>query len=111
MKDVQTLLTWIRVVETIAAVCTTAVPVIYFFTGWNTRTLGRLFMWQATSSAAAKDAAVIFMFWRPKTPGAIVTVLWLDAVILTAIAGSTFSLAFYILLLNRFRKKDSGEIH
>jgi hypothetical protein len=40
-----------------------------------------------------------------------VTVLWLDAVILTAIAGSTFSLAFYILLLNRFRKKDSGEIH
>jgi hypothetical protein len=62
--NAQTLLTWIRVVETIAAVCTTAVPVIYAFSAWNTRTLGRLFMWQAISFATAAMAIYILYLNR-----------------------------------------------
>jgi hypothetical protein len=109
--NAQTLLTWIRVVETIAAVCTTAVPVIYAFSAWNTRTLGRLFMGQAISFATALDFTVIFTFWRARSPNIILMILLLDAIVLTAIAGSTAAMAIYILYLNRFRGKASDEVH
>lgn len=107
----QTLISWIRVVETIAAICTTAVPVIYAFSGWNTRTLGRLFMWQAISFAAALDVTVIFTFWRSRTPNILMMILTIDAIVLTAIAASTAAMAFYILYLNHFYRRNDNEVH
>lgn len=111
MNNIQTLITWIRVVEVIAAICTTSVPVIYSFSGRNRGTLGRLFMWKAISFAAAIDSAAIFTFWRSKNPHVILVILWFDAIALTAIACSNAAMAFYILYLNHIRKKDASEIH
>jgi hypothetical protein len=111
MNDIETLRTWIRVVETIAAICTTAVPVIYSLSSWNTRALGRLFMLQGISFAAALDMATIFTWWRPKSINLILIVLSIDAVILTFIAGSTAALAFLILKLNYLDRKADHEVH
>jgi hypothetical protein len=54
---------------------------------------------------------VIFTFWRARSPNIILMILLLDAIVLTAIAGSTAAMAIYILYLNRFRGKASDEVH
>jgi hypothetical protein len=111
MRDIETLRTWIRVVETVAAICTTAVPVIYSFSSWNARALGRLFMLQGVSFAAALDISTIFTWLRPTSVNVIVIALWVDAVILTFIAASTAALAILILKLNYFDRKADHAIH
>ena len=100
-RDLDVLRSWINVVVTITAICVTAVPLIYSFSPWRLRPLGKLYMWQSVSFAAAFDLGVLFMFWRPD----ILLIFWISAFVYTAIAGSTASMAFYIWRTNSTRKQ------
>lgn len=105
--DARVLMDWIKVVTIVAAVCTTSVPVIYSFSPWYRSMLGRLFMMKALSFALAMDLSVVFMFWKPSN---ILILFWIDAIVLTIIAGSTAALAVLIWKMNHPKeKRDSRE--
>ena len=102
--DIEVLRAWIRIVALVAAICTTAVPVLYAFSPWRSRRVGQLFMLQAVSFAAAMILTVLFSYWRPKN---ILVMFWVDAVVLTAIAGSTAALALLMWRTNHPKKKGT----
>lgn len=100
--DIHALLLWIRICVCIAAVGTTAVPVIYAFSPWWTRRLGQIFMMKALSFALAMDMTVLFIFWQPN----ILVQFWVEALAFTAISISTSAQAFMIWQLRRKNRKD-----
>lgn len=77
----------------IAAIGTTAVPILYSFSAWRSRRLGQLFMLQAISFAAAIDFTALFAFWHPNN---IYILFWINAVVFTGIAISTSLLAWFM---------------
>ena len=101
-RDITVLREWIRVAGIICAICTTAVPIIYSFSPWRSRALGKLFMLQAISFALAIDISVLFSIWIPTD---ILVVFWVDAIVLTAVAVSTASLAIFIWRMNAPNRK------
>lgn len=103
-RDIHVLQQWIRAVTMIAAICTTSLPILYAFSPWYKTRLGRLFMAKAISFAVAMDLTCLFMFW---TPTDILVIFWVDAIVLTAIAISTTSMAWFVWRLN-FPKKRKG---
>lgn len=104
--DINVLRAWIRIVLIVAAICTTAVPLLYSFSPWRSRRLGQLFMLQAVSFAVAIDLSLLFSYWRPKTTeDNILLLFWVDASVLTMIAISTAALAWMMVLLNYRKKK------
>ena len=90
-RDVDTLVRYLLVMVVIAAISSTAVPVLYSFGPWRTRKLGRLFMLQAISFSLALNMTVLFQFWHPKD---ILWVFWIECVVFTMIAVSTSALAW-----------------
>lgn len=92
-QDVEVLRMWIRIVLCIAALGSTSFPVLYAFSPWRSSPLGRLFMLQAVSFAAAMDLSLMFSFWRPTN---LVVIFWIDALVLTAIAASTILLTITV---------------
>jgi hypothetical protein len=108
--DIEVLRMWIRVVLIIAAVCTTSVPVLFAFTPWRSRLIGKLFMTQAISFAVAMDLSALFSIWQPKN---ILVVFWVDAVVLSAIAISTFLFTAWLWNPTKYYKKGKkdNEVH
>lgn len=96
--NVHELILWIQGCLIVAAIGTTAVPVIYAFAPWRKRLLGKIFMMKAISFAAAMDLTLLFTFWQPHD---ILIQFWTEAVVLTAIAISTSLQAFMIWRLRR----------
>lgn len=96
--NIHTLILWIRIDLVIAAIGTTAVPVIYAFAPWRKRLLGKIFMMKAISFAAAMDLTVLFIFWQPRN---ILIQFWTEAIVMAAIAVSTSLQAFMIWRLRR----------
>jgi hypothetical protein len=103
--DIHTLTEWIRVVALIAATCTTMVPILYLFFPWRSRLIGRIFMLQALSFAAVIDLSTLFSFWHPDD---ILLVFWIDAIVLTAVAVSTFAFAVLLWSVRPFLKKKDN---
>lgn len=104
--DINVLRAWIRIVLLVAAICTTAVPILYSFSPWRSRRVGQLFMLQALSFAAAIDMSLLFAYWRPRN---ILMLFWVDAFVLTAIAVSTAALAWLMVRLNYLKKKGTKD--
>lgn len=104
--DIHVLREWIRVVVIIAAVCTTSVPVLYSFSPWRSRRLGQLFMLQAISFATAMDLSAVFSIWKPTD---VLVLFWTDAVVLSAIAVSTASLALLMWTMNHPKDKAKSD--
>ena len=100
--DIEVLRAWIRVAVLIAAIGATSVPVVYVMTPWRSRPIGRVIMLQAVVLAAAIDLSAMFSFWAPTN---ILVIFWINAIILSAIAISTSSLAYMIWKLNRSNRK------
>lgn len=96
--DLETLRTWIRICLWVASVCTTLVPFVYAFSPWFRSRLGQLFMLQAIAFAFAMDLTLVFQYWFPR--GNIAAIFWVNAVMLTFIAGSTLALAILIFMMN-----------
>lgn len=101
-RDIDTLVRYLLVVVFIAAICSTAVPILYSTGPWRAKLLGRLFMLQAVSFAAAVDVTVLFQFWHPKD---ILWVFWIEAIIFTMIAVSTSALAWMSWRVNHPKGK------
>lgn len=97
-RDINVLRMWLLIVVVIAAISTTAVPVLYSRLPWRSKTAGKFFMMQAIAFAAAIDTTVLFQFWHPD----ILVEFWIDTVIFTAIAASTIA---HVLLISRFFNK------
>jgi hypothetical protein len=100
MRDVENLRSWIRVCLWVCAICTTLVPLIYSFSPWWRSLLGRAFMIQAISFAMIVDITLIFAYWKPDSLSDILVRFWVDAILLTLVAGATLTLAITIWLLN-----------
>lgn len=101
-RDLETLRMWLRVVVIMAAICATAVPVIYAFCPWRTSLLGKLFMNQAVALAVAIDMNVLFFVWRPTDP---LVLFWIWAIAITGLAVSTALMAIFIWRTNLVRKR------
>jgi hypothetical protein len=62
-------------------------------------------MLQAISLAVAMDLSALFSVWTPRD---ILILFWVDALVLTAIAGSTASLSIFMFRLNHPKKRDDN---
>lgn len=89
MRNTDVLRAGLVAIAVLTAICVNAVPIIYAFSPWRTRLLGRLFMYQAMAFAFAIDVSVLFILIRPS----IVIRYWISAFEMTLIAGTSFSLA------------------
>jgi hypothetical protein len=105
-KDIETMKMWIHVAITVAAFCTSMVPILYSFSRWRSRILGQLFMFQAVSFALAVDITLMLTVWQPRS---IKVDFWLQMISLMAISISTISLSIKMWLLNHPKKKDEGK--
>lgn len=94
---------WILACIIIAAIGTTTVPILYSCFPWRTRRLGRMFMLQALSFAAAIDLTALFSFWTPKS---ILVLFWVNAIVFTGIAISTSALAW---VMWEIKKKGNSQ--
>jgi hypothetical protein len=102
-RDIETLRMITRIVLVIAAIGSTSFPVVYAFSPWRTRAVGRVLMLLGVSLALAVDLTVLFIFW---TPSSIMLRFWINILILSAIAISTFSVTWTMWRLNHpIRKK------
>lgn len=109
MRDIETLRFWIRVCLWVAAICTTLVPAIYSLSPWYRSLLGRAFMVQAIAFAMIVDITLIFSYWKPDSQADILVRFWVNAVLLTIVAGATLMLAISIWLLNH--REHQGAPH
>lgn len=106
-SNIEVLRTWFFVVFIIAVIGTNAVPIIYSFSPWRSRLIGRLFMVQAVAFAAAIDISLMVRFLRPSS---VLALFWIQTLVFTAIAGATFTLAWGIWSLNHPRKKEKHKL-
>ena len=105
-RDVEVLRAWLLVVVVIAAIGATAVPIIYSFLPWRKHRIGAAFMVQAISFAVALDMSVLFAFWTPED---ILILFWVEAMMFTAIAASTTTLAWITIRL-RYPKRRTFKL-
>lgn len=103
-QDIKVLTTWILICVFVAAVGSTAVPILYAFSNWRARRLGQLFMLQAVAFAIAIDFTFLFNIWTPKS---ILVLFWLNALVFTFIAASTTALTWYMWKLNHPKKRSN----
>jgi len=104
--DVDVLRRYLLIVVFISAMGSTSVPLIYAFSPWRTRAIGRMFMLQAVSFAVALDMTVLFQFWMPSN---ILVLFWIETFVFTAIASSTIMLAWMMWRLNHPSKKKGSK--
>ena len=102
--DIDVLAVWILICVIVAAIGTTAVPILYSFSPWRSHLLGQLFMLQAISFALAVDFTALFAVWSPKN---ILVMFWVNTIVFTAIAVSTSSLALLMWKLNHPKKRKN----
>lgn len=62
--DIEVLRFILLICLAIAAIFTTAFPVLYLFSPWYASKLGRLFMLQSVSYALALDMTLLFAIWQ-----------------------------------------------
>lgn len=106
-SDAQSLSAWVMACLIIASICTTAFPVLYFFSGrWYADHVGRALMGQSIAFAVALDLTLLLKFWHPH-PHHIVYVIAVIAY--TAIAATTAGITGLMVRYNYFRKENSDE--
>lgn len=101
-NDIDVLRTWVRVVLIVAGVCSTTLPVLYSFSPWRQRALGRLFMSLAISFAAVIDLWATLQLWKLS----LLMHYYFDVVVLTAVAISTVRLTYYMWRVNWPKQKE-----
>lgn len=106
--EIETMIFWIRTCLVIAAICTTAFPVLYAFSPWYNSWLGRTLMLQTLSFAVTIDLTVIFLFWPPEN---VMVRIWINLAAFTLIAFSSAALTFVLWTKNyqRHKRKMQGD--
>lgn len=80
----------------LAAIGTTAFPVLYLFSPWYKSILGRTMMAQAWAFALTVDATLLFRYWQPPS-------IWtqlVSALLLVYVAGTAVTLTSILWILN-----------
>ena len=90
MPDLEALRLWVRVCLVVAAIWTTAFPILYLFSPWRLTGLGKVLMLQGIAFALAMDLTAAFNFWMPIHRMKLAYII--DALVLTFIAASTGAL-------------------
>lgn len=99
--ELETLFHWTQTCLIIAAITTTAFPVLYAFSPWYKSKLGRIVMAQSLAFAVAIDMTTIFQFW---VPSSMRLILWLNALVFSSIAAASTALTWKLWKLN-YKKK------
>lgn len=99
--DLNTLRVWIRACLIIAAICTTAFPVLYSFSPWFRSELGRALMVQAIAFALVLDFSVLFQYWQAD----IAVRFWINALLFTLIAVASTWLTLMLWKINHQRSQ------
>lgn len=108
-SDPATLILWIRGCLWIAALCTTAFPLLYLFSAWQGSKLGRVVMLQAVAFALAMDVTLLFQYWTPSSP---MVIFWINAFVLSLIAVASASLTVMMWVSNyKLRKRIKEVLH
>lgn len=98
----------IQVCLIVAAVFTTAFPIIWALFPWYKRIFGRLLMLQALSFAIVLDFTALFQFW---TPTNLLTAFWIEASIFVLIAISSAALSITLIYLAvKDSKKEKKQV-
>lgn len=92
--NVDVLTAWILVCVIVAAIGTTAVPILYSFFPWRSRPIGKLFMLQSISYALAIDLTVLFFLWPTDN---ILVLFWINAAVFTFISMTSISMAIWFV--------------
>lgn len=100
------LIFWIRVCLWVAAICTTAFPLLYLFSPWHGSKIGRVVMLQGVAFALAMDITLLFQYWEPP----LQLSFWINAFVLTLIALATASLTGVLWVTNYKHRKRIKEI-
>lgn len=106
INDPATWILWIRGCLWIAAVCTTAFPLLYLFSPWYGSYVGRGVMVQSVSFALAMDITLLFQYWLPE----LYIRFWINALVLSFIAGATAYLTAVLWRANYKHRKRIKEI-
>lgn len=101
-RDVELLRLWLRIAVVVASIGATSFPLVYAFSPWRRSPLGRVMMLLGVSLAFAMDLTVLFMFWRPAN---ILVMFWVNAIIISGIAVSTFSLTWLVWRMNYSKRR------
>lgn len=104
--DIKVLTAWILVCVIIAAIGTTAVPILYSFFPWRSRPIGKLFMLQSVSFALAIDLTVLFFLWPTSN---ILVLFWINAAVFTFISTTSISMAVWFVTRMRIYSKKGTE--
>jgi hypothetical protein len=99
--DVDVLKNWIQACLVLAAIFTTAFPILYLFSPWYSTKLGRLLMLQAVAFAIAIDCTLLFQFWFPSN---ILVIFWINAIVFFLIAISTGALTLMLWRTNHNKR-------
>ena len=91
--NVAHMMKWVEFFLFMAAITTTAFPVLYAFSPWYKSLLGRLIMTQATTLAVAMNLTLYFHFWTPTD----IRVALLINIIVVAAIGITSGLLTWML--------------
>ena len=100
--DIHVLMAWIIGCLTIAALCTTAFPILYAFFPWRSTLLGKLLMLQGVAFALVMDLTVLFQFWAPSN---ILVLFWVNAAGFSLVAIATASLTVMLWRKNHTNRK------
>lgn len=112
-RDLETLQQWLKICLLVAAICTTAFPLLWAWSPWWQTLLGRLMMLQAIAFAAAVDITAFFQYYGSDAWFAkhILFIFWLNAIVFALIALATLLLTVTMARMNWRRHKRKREIN
>lgn len=99
--DLEALRTWIRIVQLITCIAVTSFPILYSFTPWRSRTVGKILMFQGIAFAVAMDVSTIIAYITHYIAINVIVLFWAYAFILTLVAVATSLLSFWVVRMNR----------
>lgn len=105
--NIDVLQAWATICLVIAAICTTAFPLLYTFSPWYRSRLGRALMLQAIAFSLAMDITALGLLWQP---GNIRVVFGIVVFVYTLIAIATAYLTYMLWLMNYKKQIPTEEI-
>jgi len=106
-RDPATLLLWAQGCLWIAAITTTAFPVLYFFSPWYVSRIGRSLMVYGVAYALIVDTTLLFQYWHPDE---ILVLFWINAVMFSLVAFSATVITLTLWVTNYKHHKRIKEI-
>lgn len=108
MPNIDTVLQWTQTFLAIAAICTTAFPLLYLFSPWYRSQLGRAVMIQSVSVALALDVSAVYQFWTFTTN--LRTIMIINVGVLALISVASLYQTTMLVYYNFSSKKEHHNV-